>query len=320
MSSAMYDREFHVVPDIQHTPTQARFAALLVLRDAALRAFDKAMTVPRSAIRWAIGLVHRWVEATGSAGVFSWFGGQARNAASLVREAGIVPSLLAILSTPPIPAAAIQAARFAGRGIVRVAKTAWTGIKSLLGHCGTTGAQIVHALSTTSTRVAETVRAVAKHPLMAPVVQTLKSTLALVHPVSSGFITHRLLQALIPVVWFRLVFEFLFMPFLLDINLVGTVWNWVSTPTDSCPTNTDAEGTDEAEGDLLTETHGSAIPMPGREVPGDVEQMDAEEADVVEQDNDTEQDKEEKPFLNRAERRAQQRDDAHARRMQHPRR
>ena len=253
------------------------------MRDAALRAFDRAMAVPRSAIRWVIGLFHRWVEATGSAGVMSWLGGQARNAGSLIREAGMVASLLAVLSTPPIPAAAVSAARFAGRGIVRVAKAAWTGIKSLLGRCGTTGVAIVETLTATGTRVAETVRAAAKHPLMTPVVQTLKSTLALVHPVSSGFVTHRLLQALIPVVWFRLVFEFLFMPFLVDFNLVGNVWNWVSTPTDSCPTNTDAEGTDDDQSDVVISTSGDAIPMPGREVPCDVEQPVAEEADVVEQ-------------------------------------
>src|SRR5664279_962041 len=79
---------------------------------------ERAMAVPRSAIRWVIGLFHHWVEATGSAGVLSWLGGQARNAASLIREAGIVPSLFAVLSTPPMPAAAATAARFAGRGIV----------------------------------------------------------------------------------------------------------------------------------------------------------------------------------------------------------
>ena len=141
----------------------ARFAVLLVMRDAALRAFDRAMVVPRSAIRWVMTGFHRRVEATGSASVLSWLGGQARDAASLIREAGLVPSLLAVLSTPPIPAAAAQAVRFVGRGIVRVAKAAWTGIKSLLGRCGTTGTQIVQALTTTGIRVAEAVRAVAKH-------------------------------------------------------------------------------------------------------------------------------------------------------------
>jgi hypothetical protein len=145
VSTADFDRPIYAVPDTPFTPAKARFTALLVMRDAAHRAFDKAMAVPRSAIRWAIGLFHLWVEATGSAGLLSWLGGQARNAASLIREAGIVPSLLAVLSTPPIPAAAATAARFVGRGIVRVAKAAWTGIKSLLGRCGSTGNQIVQS-------------------------------------------------------------------------------------------------------------------------------------------------------------------------------
>jgi hypothetical protein len=314
MSTAAFDRPIYAVPDIP--TTKARFAALLVMRDAAFRVFDKAIAVPRSAVRWAIGLFHRWVEATGSVAVVSWLGGQARNSASLIREAGIVPSLLALLSTPPIPAAAAQAARFVGRGTVRVARAAWTGIKSLLGRCGTTGAQIVETLTATGTRVAETVRAVAKHPLMTPVVQALKSTVALVHPVSSGFVTHRLLQALIPVVWFRLVFEVLFMPFLVDSTVLGTVWEWASTPTDSAPSN-ETHGTDDAQGDVVISTLSDAIPMPGREVPDDLEQADAEEADVVEQANEEPAD--EDHHLNRASRRAQQREDAHARRM-HPRR
>jgi hypothetical protein len=322
MSSAMYDREFHVVPDIPLTPGKGRFAALLLMRDAALRAFDRAMSVPRSAIRWAIGLFHRWVEATGSAGVLSWLGGQARNAASLIREAGIVPSLFAALSTPPIPAAAAQAARFVGRGIVRVAKAACAGIKALLGRCGTTGVQITDTLTNAGTRVAETVRAVARHPLMTPVVHALRATLALVHPVSSGFVTHRLLQALIPVVWFRLVFEFLLMPFLIDTNLVGNVRDWATTqPASADPTTTDdTQGTDDAEGDLLINTFGTPIPMPTGTVPSEY----AEQADVAEQGGDTEQADEEPAdedqHLNRASRRAQQREDAHAWHMQHPRR
>jgi len=220
MSSAMYDREFHVVPDIPLTPTQARFTTLPLMRATARRALDKAIAVPRSAIRWAIGLFHRWVQATGSAGVMSWFGGQVRNAASLIREAGIVPSLFAVLSTPPMPAAAATAARFAGRGIVHVAKAAWSGIKSLVGRCGNTGKQITESLSHTVTRIANAVRSVAKHTMVQSVLNALKATLVLVRPVSSGFVTHRLLQALLPLVWFRLVFEFLFMPFLVDFNLV----------------------------------------------------------------------------------------------------
>jgi hypothetical protein len=314
VSTADFDRPIYAVPDIHLTPAKARFAALLVMRDAAYRAFDRAMAVPRSAIRWAIGLFHRWVEVTGSAGVLSWLGGQARNSASLIREAGIVPSLLAVLSTPPIPAAAAQAARFVGKGIVRVAKATWTGIKSVLNRCGSTGSQIVQSLTHMGAQVSCAGKAVANHPMMQPVIHGLRATLALVRPVSHGFVANRLLAALVPVLWLRAMMAFLVMPFLVDSTVLGTVWEWASTPTDSDPSN-DTQGADDAQGDLLISTLGNAIPMPGREVPSDVEQPDAEDADVVEQVNEEPADEDQ--HLNRAERRAQQRDD---KRNQHPRR
>jgi hypothetical protein len=315
VSTASFDRPIYAVPDIHPlTPTQFRFSTLLLMRATARQALDKAMAVPRSAIRWAIGLFHRWVQATGSAGVLSWLGGQARNAASLIREAGIVPALVAVLSAPPVAAAAVQVAKFAGRGIVRVAKAAWTGIKSLLGRCGVTGVQIVEKLSTTGTKIADAVRWVAKHPLMVPVIHAFKATLALVRPVSRGFVVNRLLAAFVPVLLLRAIIGFLFMPLLVDTNLAGTVWDWATAqPANADPASSyDTRGADNAEGDLLTQTFGSAIPMPGvKDLPSETLQ-----SDVGEQGDDTEQDDEEL-FLNRAERRAQQRED---KRNQRPRR
>jgi hypothetical protein len=310
VSTAAFDRPIHAVPDI--SPSKARFAVLLVMRDAAQRAFDRAIAVPRSAIRWAIGLFHRWVEVTGSANVLTWLGGQTRSAGSLIREAGIVPSLFAVLSTPPIPAAAVSAARFVGRGLVRIAKAFWSGIKSLLGRCGATGAQITESLSTTGTKIAETVRAVAKHPLITPVVQALKATLALVRPVSRGFVANRLLAALVPVLWLRAVIGFLFMPLLVDTDLVGSLRDWATTqPADADPATTDdTQGADDAEGDVLINTFRDTA-MPNETVSSDIAQ-----ADVAEQGSDNEQDDEE-PFLNRAERRAHLRED---KRNQRPRR
>jgi hypothetical protein len=174
-------------------------------------------------------------------------------------------------------------AKFAGRGIVRIAKVAWSGIKSLLGRCGTTGAQIVQTLSTAGTKVADAATAVAKHPLMAPVVHVLKAAVALVRPVSRGFVAHRLLAALVPVLWLRAIIGFLFMPFLVDTNLGGNVWDWATTqPADAdTATSYDTRGTDDAQGDLLTQTFGSAIPMPAGIVPSDSAQ-----ADVAEQGSD----------------------------------
>jgi hypothetical protein len=310
MSSNAYERPMHAVPDIPLTPTQFRFTTLLLMRANAYRAFDKAMAVPRSAIRWVMSQLHRWVEATGGLGVLSWVSDHARDAVGLIRTAGVLPSVLAVLSAPPVTAAAIRVVKIVGRGIVHVAKVAWTDIKSVLGRCGTTGVQIVEKLSTTGTKIAEAVRWVAKHPMMKPVVHALKATLALVRPVSRGFVANRLLGALVPVLWLRAVIGFLFMPLLVDSTVAGTVWEWATTqPADADPATDDNQGTDDAEGDLLINTFG-ATAMPTGTVPSEIAQ-----ADVVEQGSDAEQDEEE-PFLNRAERRAQQRED----RRNHPRR
>jgi len=120
VSTATFERPLYAVPSVPPS-TKPRFAALLALRDAAYRAFDKALSLPRSAIRWAIDLFHRWVEATGTVDVISWLSARARDAAGLFRTAGIVPSALAVLSTPPIAAAAGRVARFVGRGLLREA-------------------------------------------------------------------------------------------------------------------------------------------------------------------------------------------------------
>jgi hypothetical protein len=295
MSTATYERPLRVVPDIP--ATKARFASLLALRDAAYRAFDKALSLPRSAIRWAVDLFHRWVEATGTVDVISWLSARARDAADLFRTAGIVPSALAVLSTPPIAAAAGRVAKFIGRGLVRVAKAAWTGLKGLLNRCGTTGTRVAEGLGRAGTYVADAVTTVAQHPMMAPLARALRATLTLVRPVSWGFVTHRLLGALVPIVWIRAVVQLLVMPFLVDSSLAGNVRDSVWTPS-----------TDQANSDVISDVlliDVLATPMPkstNGNAPGP-EQLDDEE-----------------PSLNRASRRAQQRDEAQARRPQHPRR
>lgn len=149
------------------------------------------LVLQRSPIRWAIALVHSWVEATGSVGVLSWLSAQATNAAGLLREVGIIPSAVAVRSTPPIATKAARVAKFVGKGLLRVASAAWTGLKALLCRCGNASSQIVEGLRRAGTQVVDAVQAVAKHPMMAPVAPALKATLALVRPVSWGFVTRR---------------------------------------------------------------------------------------------------------------------------------
>ena len=292
MSTATYERPLYSVPGVPPS-TKSRFASLLALRDAARRAFDRALSLPRSAIRWAVDLFHRWVEATGTVGVLSWLGQQAKNAAGLFRQVGIVPSTVALLSTPPIAAAAARVARFLGNGLRRLASTAWTGLKSLLGRCGTTGTQIAEGLGRAGNYIADAFRAVASHPMMGRLAQALDATLALVRPVSWALVAHRLLGALVPTAWLKMVFELLVMPFLIDTNLAGNLWDFRIAAPD-CSEQASAEESEGTRADLLVNAFGT----PNGNVRND------ELAD------------DELP-LNRASRRAQQREDAHAGRTQH---
>jgi len=86
MSTNAYSRHLYAVSNVPPS-TKARFAALLRLREATRRALDKALSVPRSAIRWALSLLQKCAEATASSGVLSWLGMQAKNAASVIRAA-----------------------------------------------------------------------------------------------------------------------------------------------------------------------------------------------------------------------------------------
>ena len=286
MSTATFERPLYAVPNVPPS-TRARFASLLALRDAAYRAFDKALSLPRSAIRWAVDLFHRWVEATGGLGVLSWVSDHARDAVGLIRTAGIVPSALALLSTPPIAAAAARVAKFVGKGLLRVASAAWSGLKGLLGRCGNTGSQVVEVLSQAGATVAGAFRAAAQHPVMAPVARALRACSALVRPVSWGLVAHRLLGALVPILWVRAVIGLVLIPFLVDSTLAGNVRDSGRTPC------TKPDQASSGGKGLLIE----AVPTPSN-------------GNAPEQFDEA---------LNRASRRAQQREDALARR-QHPRR
>jgi hypothetical protein len=190
VSTNAYERPIHAVPDLPDIKAKfARASYLRELRGAALTAYYKAMSLPRSIVRWGLAQLHRLVEATGGGGVLAWFSKQASTVVGLVRQAGVVPAVVAVLSAPPVAAAAVRVAKVVGRGIVSVAKAAWTGTKSLLGHCGSTGSRITESLSHTGTVIAETVKVVVGHPMVKPVVHALKATLALVRPVSPGLLT-----------------------------------------------------------------------------------------------------------------------------------
>ena len=106
MSTTTYDTPLRVVPDLPETKKKfLRASYLRELRGAAYTAFYKTMSLPRSIVRWGLAQIHRLVEATGGGGVLAWFSKQASNVVGLVRQAGVVPTVVAVLSAPPVAAA-----------------------------------------------------------------------------------------------------------------------------------------------------------------------------------------------------------------------
>ena len=127
---------------------------------------------------------------------------------------------------------------------------------------------------------------------MGRLAQALDATWALVRSVSWGLVAHRLLGALVPFVWLRRILELLVMPFLIDTSLASNLWDFASTP----PADSDLASSEDNEGNAAD-----------RPVIFDTPNGHARSDEFAD---------DELP-LNRASRRAKQRDDAHAWRTQH---
>jgi hypothetical protein len=316
MSSTAYAAPLHAVPDTPLT-TKERFGALVHLRMLADRARNLALSVPRSAIGWAVNTFDRLVEAT--AGVGTFLRDQAGNAASLIRATGVVPIAVAVLSTPPVAAAVTGAARFVGNGLRRVASAAWSGLKGLLGRCGSTGEQISQSLSNIGTQVANSAMRLAAHPVMVPVVRVLRATAAMVRPVSQGFVAHRLLGALVPVVWLRAILELLVMPLLLvDTTVSHKVRTFVNTRSVEASSN-GTRDTQDSAAEVLSFGPVQG-PVPKDSLSATNRSFPCDGGVHAEQAVDDYQADDEDPPLNRASRRAQLRQEARATRNQQHRR
>jgi hypothetical protein len=191
-----------------------------------------------------VGLFQRWVDATANVGVFTWLGQQAMNAAGLIRAAGARPGRRRGPAHPTGsrgcgPCGPVRRQRPAPGGLLRVDRPQGR----LLARCGTTGKRISQGLAHAGAKVAGTVRAAVQHPIMEPIAQAMRATLALVRPLSQGFVAHRLLGALVPIMWLRTAIELLLIPLPVDTNLVGFVGDLVSTPPAEPTTNGNANAT-----------------------------------------------------------------------------
>lgn len=289
MSTATYDRPLYAVPN---PPDQrARMGLLLTLRQRARQAFDTLLALPRGAAGWVLRHLRTLLDGVGEHRLANWASTRLRTAAGMVRDVGIVPVAAAVLSTPPAWRATRHLARSAGSALATFGRGLWTRVKGLLAHGGTTGARVSQALSRAGAALGGAARTVMAHPVAQPVLQTVQSLLGLVRPVSQGLVTHRLLGLLVPAVWLRVALELLALPLLLAPGFPATLRSRMAG---------------EHHKALLASTSGPAQPLkPTTAAAADTE------ADNTAFPMEWEQTV---PARNRAERRAQQQEQARAKR------
>ncbi len=134
MSTAASSPPLYAVP----TPppaSRARFAFLLRLRELGRRAFDRAMAAPRAAAGYVMRALRTVV--AGLPGpvttALGWIGDRLSSTAALVRSVGVLPTIGAILTIPPVKRAVLGALRWVGRLTARAGAALWRGTKGLLG-------------------------------------------------------------------------------------------------------------------------------------------------------------------------------------------
>jgi hypothetical protein len=289
MSTATYDRPLRAVPA---PPEQrARFAFLLALRHRAQQALNLALALPRGAAGWALRHLRALTDAAGQHRVLGWVGARLRGAASLARGVGVVPLVAAVLSTPTVWRAAQRLASVAGSALATIGRYLWGQAQQLLSRGGATGQRIERALTRAGSGVSRAACAVGAHPAAPAVTHAANAALRLVRPISQSVVAHRLLR-LIPLQPVRFALELILLPLVLALGLPEQTGPRTSrrTPATVRPLKDEQPATQGPEATFTLDG-----PQPGR----DESTVAWEPVEVA---------------RNRAERRAQQQEQAWAKR------
>ncbi len=135
----------------------------------------------------------------------------------------------------------VRLARAAGSALASFGRGLWARVKDLLGSSGATGARIVQSLSHAGAAMAGAVRAVLAHPAAQPILQTVRSLLGLVRPLSQGVVTHRLLGLLVPAVWLRVALELIALPLLLAPGMPAAIRSGLADKGPMAPTSSPSD-------------------------------------------------------------------------------
>ncbi|NYG07775.1 hypothetical protein BJ986_002262 [Phycicoccus badiiscoriae] len=216
MSTATYERPLRAVPA---PPEQReRFAFLLAIRRRAEQTLNALLALPLGAAGWALRHLRALTDAASDHRVLGWVGARLRGAVTLARAVGIVPLVAAVLSTPPVWRGAQRVAATAGSALAAAGGYLWARAQQLLSRCGTTGQRIEHALSEAGSAVSRAACAVVAHPAAPAVTHAAKAGLRLVRAVSRSVVVHRLLR-LIPMQSIRIALELIVLPLVLALGL-----------------------------------------------------------------------------------------------------
>lgn len=207
MSTATYDRPLHAVP----TPPEqkAQFAFLLGVRRRAQQALDALLALPRGAAGWATRHMRSLLGSSTQHRLLSWANAGLRSVVRLVQGVGVVPITAAVLSTPAVWRTTTRLSRGAGSAVMSLARGLWNRAKAMLSRTGATGDRIARTLANAGRALADTARAVTQHRAARPVIRFVRNLAHLIRPLSHGVVAHRLLGHLAPVTWVRLPLQVL---------------------------------------------------------------------------------------------------------------
>ncbi|MDC5696454.1 hypothetical protein OO014_04230 [Intrasporangium calvum] len=288
MSTATMDGRLYAVPD---PTTKERLGILLRLRRGARRALDTALALPRAAAGWVLRHARTVLSAFANNPTLARLSARLRGLGSLIRTAGPGTVTAAVLSVPAVWRAATRAVCWIGAKLTAGASALWQWTRGTLARFGPTGVRIANSLGEAGSAVGGFVTRVATHPISQALARTVRSVARLVRPVSQSLVVHRLAAVFVAAPWLRGLLEVLVLPFVIAPGLTAHVGRHLrSVPENPSGSAPNAAATSSGTPRAASTTAAEAVPT---------------EADAWDE------------LLtprNRAERRAQQQAQAHAKR------
>ncbi|KRE41047.1 hypothetical protein [Knoellia sp. Soil729] len=229
MSAATYDRTpLYAVP--APSEQKAQLGLLLGLRRRARQALDALLALPRGAAGWVLRHARTLFDEVSEHRILSWAASRLQDASRFLRSVGVIPLAAAVLSTPPVRRTAARWGRAIGAVIATLGRNAWTRTHRLLSRRGTMGIRLSAALANAVSMVASAVHAVTSHPAVRQLMQALSGLSGAVRPVSHSVVAHRALGLLVPTTWLRVALEVLALPLILAPAMPSTFRRSTSDP------------------------------------------------------------------------------------------